>query len=343
MTDQYPLSSYRKLPGHLGNTWRNFEIGLSSPPASPLTSWSNNPDLYLHLLQRAYLSLTQHSKDAGLLNDIQQFLTEHKEPSEDYIATPEYFGTVPLSPPSKNDEKVSIWDQQLDELKSQPATPVTSRRTSSSSYANFCTQLYDQMSETTSNTGTNCSAENLWNQFKRQIQDLQAENNNILSFVVDSEVKLKNAAANITYVEEEQSAPSIVTEEDTFEDEIEEMVTTKSRYSRHDTRLSYVDEVFPPSPTEVALRSLLKNCKEQESKRNVLDDTLSLLNRDYDDKAFRRDIRRILGTSSAGTRPSDDPEGWIDIMIRWLRFLVILFLSVIICILNGPSSLADQR
>lgn len=236
------------------------------------------------------------------------------------------------------------------QLKSQPATPVSSRRASSTSYTNFCTQVYDQWSETASNEGTECSADNLWNQFKQQIQDLQMENNNILSLVVDSELKLKNAAADINYFEEEEEthlhhpASTIVHEEEFIEgDEIDERVALKSRYSRQETRLSYYDEVLPPSPTEVALRSLLKNCKEQEGKRNVLDETLSLLNRGYDDKAFRRDIRRILGTGSAGTNPMDDPETIFDIMIRWLRFLIILFLSVVICILNGPSSLGDQR
>lgn len=206
--------------------------------------------------------------------------------------------------------------------------------------------MYDQWSETASNEETECSADNLWNQFKQQIQDLQTENNNILSLVADSELLLKNAAADINYFEEEEThhpASTIVHEEECIEGEIDERVALKSRYSRQETRLSYYDEVLPPSPTEVALRSLLKNCKEQEGKRNVLDETLSLLNRGYDDKAFRRDIRRILGTGSAGTYPMDDPETIFDIMIRWLRFLIILFLSVIICILNGPSSLGDQR
>jgi hypothetical protein len=282
-----------------------------------------------------------------LLHDIQQFLTEQREISEDRNGTGEhdFFDNVSSSSLARSQESRLDHHQQPSlQLKSQPATPVASRRASSTSYANFCTQVYDQWSETASNEETECNADNLWNQFKQQIQDLQTENNNILSLVADSELKLKNAAADINYLEEEKKAAStIVQEEEFIEDEIDERLAIKSRYSRQDTRLSYDDEMLPPSPTEVALRSLLKNCKEQEGKRNVLDETLSLLNRGYDDKAFRRDIRRILGTSSAGTNPMDDPESIIDIMIRWLRFLIILFLSVIICILNGPSSLGDQR
>ncbi|KAI8583089.1 hypothetical protein K450DRAFT_224170 [Umbelopsis ramanniana AG] len=343
MAHPYPFSSNRKPLTYLTDTWRNFDSGLSSPPSSPVATWSSNPDSYLHLLQRAYISLNHHSKDAGLLHDIQQYLRDHREISEDRTGEDDFFDNV--SSLARNQEsKIDHHEQPSLHLKSQPATPVSSRRASSTSYANFCTQVYDQWSETASNEGTECSADNLWNQFKQQIKDLQTENNNILSLVVDSELKLKNAAADINYLqEEEKPASTIVHDEEFFEDEVDERVAIKSRYSRQDTRLSYYDEMLPPSPTEVALRSLLKNCKEQEGKRNVLDETLSLLNRGYDDKTFRRDIRRILGTSSAGTNPMDDSESIIDIMIQWLRFLIILFLSVIICILNGPSSLGDQR
>ncbi|KAG2188397.1 hypothetical protein INT44_001150 [Umbelopsis vinacea] len=334
----HPFSSTQKP--HITNPCRNFDSGLSSPPASPVATWSSNPDSYMYLLQRAYISLNHRSQD-------------HKEISEDRNSPDEddFFDNVTSSLARSQESRIN--QPPSLHLKSQPATPVSSRRASSTSYANFCTQVYDQWSETSSNEETECSADNLWNQFKQQIKDLQTENNNILSLVVDSELKLKNAAADVNYLEEEDEeedddenpASTIVHDDDDeyLEDEIDERVATKSRYSRQETRLSYYDEMLPPSPTEVALRSLLKNCKEQEGKRNVLDETLSLLNRGYDDKAFRRDIRRILGTSSAGTNPMDDPESIIDIMIRWLRFLIILFLSVVICILNGPSSLGDQR
>ena len=215
----------------------------------------------------------------------------------------------------------------------------SSRR--ASNYTTFQSHIYDQMSVTTTSSAGTDTADNLWNQFKQQILDLQAENNNILSLVVDSEVKLKNAAANIVDFEEECA----LSEEQVMLPEEEanyfpEQATVKSRVDRN--RLSCYDEVIPPSPTEMALRTLLNTCKETEETRNVLDDTLSLLNRGYDDKGFRCDIRRILG-SGLESKPIQESETLMDILIRWVRFLVILFLSVIICILNGPSGLGDQR
>lgn len=58
----HPSSQSRKQPTNIATTWRNYETGLSSPPVSPSVSWSYEPDSYLHLLQRAYISLVQHCK-----------------------------------------------------------------------------------------------------------------------------------------------------------------------------------------------------------------------------------------------------------------------------------------
>lgn len=62
MAAQQQFSPNRKPLTYLTNTWRNCDSGLSSPPASPVATWSSNPDSYLHLLQRAYISLNHHSK-----------------------------------------------------------------------------------------------------------------------------------------------------------------------------------------------------------------------------------------------------------------------------------------
>lgn len=58
----HQFSPNRKPLTYLTNTWRNCDPGLSSPPASPIATWSSNPDSYLRLLQRAYISLNHHSK-----------------------------------------------------------------------------------------------------------------------------------------------------------------------------------------------------------------------------------------------------------------------------------------
>lgn len=58
----HPSSQIRKQPTNIATTWRNYETGLSSPPISPSASWCYEPNSYLHLLQRAYISLVQHCK-----------------------------------------------------------------------------------------------------------------------------------------------------------------------------------------------------------------------------------------------------------------------------------------
>lgn len=261
--------------------------------------------------------------DTLLMQDIQRFLTEHRESADANTTVHLDFRTGTSH--GHNEKEFGL---QLDYANTAPP----SRRPSQTL---FQSHIYDLMSETTSNTGTEASAENLWKSFKQQILDLQAENNNILSLVADSEARLKNAAANVVGMEEPECEQETQTAEDYFpQDE------RKSNQSPLDIHLSCYDDVILPSPTEVALRTLLNTCKEREHCRNVLDDTLSLLNRGYDDKGFRGDIGRILGS---GGKEMETRESIIDIIIRWIRFLVILFLSIIICILDGPSGLSEQR
>jgi hypothetical protein len=73
------FSPNRKPLTYLTNTWRNCDSGLSSPPASPVATWSSNPDSYLHLLQRAYISLNHHSKGKSEKKIVDGWMMKEKE------------------------------------------------------------------------------------------------------------------------------------------------------------------------------------------------------------------------------------------------------------------------
>jgi hypothetical protein len=219
---------------------------------------------------------------------------------------------------------------------------VVDFRSSRESHRGYATEnktLSNSQSDAQSQMSTTNTVDNLWRSFKKQIQDLQAENQNMLSLVTNSDIKLKNAAARFVTGCNSIDSVSDVTSvyRSSNHEEILRLSYADIAYSAENESSSCYDETLPPSPTEIALRALLYACKQEET-RNVLDETLSFLDRGYEDKGFRYDIRQIIETSSSTIKQDVDSKTVMSMALRWIRFLFVLFLSLLICLLNGPNS-----
>ncbi|KAG2186249.1 hypothetical protein INT43_002687 [Umbelopsis isabellina] len=315
----------------------------------------------MDLLRRAYISLLQQKQDIYLIEDIRAFLSsENIEPaaaSQDF-STMAGFDNFDMdcasSPPTpgivstiKHPFTKTLDDADLfvspEEIPSNGSDFRSSRefRRSNITENKLCLA---SRSDTQSQISTANTVDNLWRSFKQQIQDFQTENNNMLSLVANSEIKLKDAAAKfVAGYSSDQSVSDVPSVNKAPKHN--EILRPRSSFAEiafncQNDNLSFYDETLSPSPTEIALRALLNACNQEES-RNVLDETLSFLDRDSQDNGFHYDLRQIIDTSSANTKYDAEPESVISMALRWTRFLIILFLSLLICLIKGPNSINE--
>lgn len=302
-------------------------------------------DMYLIEDIRVFLSTSENIKPAAVSQDLTTMAGFDKF-DMDCASSPPTPGIVstikhPFSYPLE-DADVFL---SPDEIPSNVSDSRYSRESRRSTNITENKLFLASRSDTQSQISTTNTVDNLWRSFKQQIQDFQIENNNMLSLVTNSEIKLKDAAAKIVAGYSSDHSVSDVTSVNKAPKH-DEILRPRSNiaeivFNAHQNEnLSFYDETLSPSPTEIALRALLNACNQEES-RNVLDETLSFLDRGLEDKGFHYDLRQIIDTSSGNIKHDVESESVISMALRWTRFLFILFLSLLICLIKGPNSINE--